>query len=98
MWCSDTWQEYELIDAEGGERLERWGEYILVRPDPQVIWKGERRDPRWKQAHGVYRRVGGGGKWVVNRMPEDWRDKPRDKEADQDGETGVVLLPEIGGE
>ena len=72
MWCSDTWQEYELIDAEGGERLERWGEYILVRPDPQVIWKGERRDPRWRQAHGVYRRVGGGGKWVVNRMPEDW--------------------------
>ena len=72
MWCSDKWQEYELIDAEGGERLERWGEYILVRPDPQVIWKGERRDPRWRQAHGVYRRVGGGGKWVVNRMPEDW--------------------------
>ena len=72
MWKADRWQEYELIDAEGGERLERWGDYILIRPDPQIIWKGERKDPRWKKAHGVYRRVGGGGSWVVNHMPESW--------------------------
>ena len=64
MWLADGWKEYEVIDCSNGEKLERWGDYILVRPDPQVIWKGERRDPRWRQAHGVYRRVGGGGKWV----------------------------------
>ena len=73
MWTSDKWKDYELIDAEGGERLERWGEYILIRPDPQIIWSGERCDPRWRRAHGVYRRSKtGGGKWVVNKMPESW--------------------------
>ena len=72
MWISDNWKDYELIDAEGGERLERWGKYILIRPDPQIIWKGERKNPLWKKADGVYRRVGGGGSWVVNRMPEEW--------------------------
>ncbi len=72
MFIADGWKDYELIDCDGGERLERWGNYILVRPDPQVIWKGERRDPRWNKAAGVYRRVGGGGSWVVNRMPESW--------------------------
>ncbi len=72
MWKADKWKDYELIDAEGGERLERWGDYILIRPDPQIIWKGERKDPRWQKAHGVYRRVGGGGSWTVNKMPEEW--------------------------
>ena len=73
MWISDKWKDYELIDAEGGERLERWGDKILVRPDPQIIWKGERRDKRWRGADGVYRRSkSGGGSWVVNRMPESW--------------------------
>ncbi len=72
MWIADGWKEYELIDADGGERLERWGNYILVRPDPQVIWKGERKNPLWRQAHGLYRRQGGGGSWVVNKMPESW--------------------------
>jgi len=72
MWKADKWQDYELIDAQDGERLERWGDYILIRPDPQIIWKGEKKDPRWKKAHGVYRRVGGGGSWVVNKMPEEW--------------------------
>ena len=72
MWIADGWKEYELIDCEGGERLERWGDYILVRPDPQVIWHGERKNPLWKKAHGVYKRQGGGGSWVVNKMPESW--------------------------
>ena len=72
MFIADGWKDYELIDCDGGERLERWGNYILVRPDPQVIWKGERKDSRWNKAAGVYRRVGGGGSWVVNRMPEAW--------------------------
>ena len=72
MFLSDKWRSYELIDAEGGERLERWGEYILIRPDPQVIWHGERKNPLWNHPHGVYRRQGGGGSWTVNRMPESW--------------------------
>ena len=73
MWISDKWKDYELIDAEGGERLERWGDMILIRPDPQIIWKADRRDSRWRSADGVYRRSkSGGGSWVVNEMPESW--------------------------
>lgn len=73
MWISDNWKDYELIDADAGERLERWGKYILIRPDPQIIWKGERKNPLWRKADGVYRRAGGGGSWVVNKMPDEWR-------------------------
>ena len=72
MWSADKWKEYELIDCDGGERLERWGRYILVRPDPQVIWSGERKNPLWRKPDGVYKRVGGGGSWTVHRMPEGW--------------------------
>ncbi|MBQ7829573.1 MAG: class I SAM-dependent methyltransferase [Clostridia bacterium] len=73
MWCSDRWQDYELLDASDGERLERWGKYILVRPDPQIIWKGAARHHAWKQADGVYRRSSsGGGGWVKHKMPETW--------------------------
>ena len=72
MWIADGWKDYELIDCSRGERLERWGDYILVRPDPQVIWNGERKNPLWRRAHGVYKRQGGGGSWTVNKMPESW--------------------------
>ena len=72
MFLADRWKDYELIDAEGGERLERWGDTILVRPDPQILWSGERKNPLWKKPHGVYRRQGGGGSWVVQNMPESW--------------------------
>lgn len=73
MWCSDNWKDYELIDATDGERLERWGKYILVRPDPQIIWKGEGKSKLWKSADGVYRRSsGGGGGWVKSKMPQEW--------------------------
>ena len=44
MWIADGWKEYEVIDCSGGEKLERWGDYILVRPDPQVIWNTEKKD------------------------------------------------------
>ena len=70
MWISENWKDYELIDADNGERLERWGKYILIRPDPQIIWKGERKNHLWRKADGVYRRIKGGGSWVVNKMPE----------------------------
>lgn len=72
MWICDKWEDYELIDASGGERLERWGDYILIRPDPQIIWKTERHDPLWRHADGIYRRRGGGGEWTVAKMPESW--------------------------
>ena len=73
MWCSDNWQDYELLDASDGERLERWGKYILIRPDPQIIWKGVARHPAWKQADGIYRRSSnGGGAWIKQKTPEYW--------------------------
>ncbi len=72
MWTADGWKEYELLDCSDGERLERWGSHILVRPDPQVIWTGEKKNPLWNHADGVYKRKGGGGSWVVNKMPESW--------------------------
>ncbi len=73
MWCSDKWKDYELLDASDGERLERWGKYILVRPDPQIIWKGVARHPAWNKADGVYRRSSnGGGGWVKQKTPETW--------------------------
>ncbi|MCL2508517.1 MAG: class I SAM-dependent methyltransferase [Oscillospiraceae bacterium] len=75
MLISDKWKDYELIDCSGGERLERWGNVILIRPDPQVIWKTPRDDPRWKTAHAVYTRSStGGGSWQVRGSIADvWR-------------------------
>ena len=66
--------DYELIDADSGERLERWGDIILVRPDPQVIWTTERRDKRWFNPHAVYHRSqSGGGYWETKRqVPDVW--------------------------
>lgn len=73
MWIADKWKEYELLDASDGERLERWGKYILVRPDPQIIWHSERRSELWKKADAIYKRSsGGGGGWGRNRLPESW--------------------------
>ena len=66
--------DYELIDADSGERLERWKDIILIRPDPQIIWSGERKDRRWKNAHAVYHRsASGGGHWEkLNPVPDVW--------------------------
>ena len=73
MWIADRWKEYELLDASNGERLERWGKYILCRPDPQVIWKTEKRHPAWKEINAVYHRSPkGGGKWEFFSLPEEW--------------------------
>ena len=73
MWTADNWQDYELIEASDGARLERWGDVILVRPDPQVIWTGQKHDRRWETPDGVYRRSrSGGGEWTVRKMPESW--------------------------
>ncbi len=73
MWCSDNWKDYELIDATDGERLERWGKYILVRPDPQIIWKNAASSSLWSKADGIYRRSpNGGGGWIKQKTPECW--------------------------
>ena len=73
MWCSDSWIDYELLDASDGERLERWGDQILIRPDPQVIWRGVASHKAWKHADGIYRRSSsGGGAWIKNDLPTSW--------------------------
>ena len=73
MWFSENWKDYELLDTSDGERLERWGDLILIRPDPQIIWKNVARHPDWKRADGIYRRSNnGGGGWVKNKLPESW--------------------------
>ncbi len=73
MWTSDKWKDYELIDCSDGERLERWGKYILVRPDPQVIWSSPRRSPLWSRPDARYSRSSsGGGSWDKGNLPESW--------------------------
>ena len=74
MRTAEDWKDYELIDTSSGNRLERWGRYILVRPDPQVIWKSEKNDPLWNNADAVYHRSSaGGGSWeYIRRLPEEW--------------------------
>lgn len=73
MYLADNWKDYELLDTSDGERLERWGKYILIRPDPQVIWKGKREHKLWNKADGIYRRSkSGGGAWIKNDVPEKW--------------------------
>ena len=74
MWISDKWQDFELIDCSKGEKLERWGKYYLVRPDPQAIWDTPRSDPRWSCRDARYRRSQtGGGSWDKGGLPESWR-------------------------
>ncbi len=73
MWIAKNWKDYEVIDTSGGEKLERWGDYLLVRPDPQVIWDTEKKHPGWKQRNGHYHRSNkGGGEWEFFHLPEEW--------------------------
>lgn len=74
MRVADKWQDYELIDCSCGERLERWGDITLIRPDPQVIWKTPKNNPLWKKADAVYHRSqSGGGQWEIrNKIPDFW--------------------------
>ena len=79
MFYTEHWKDYELLDTSDGERLERWGKYILVRPDPQIIWHGAATHPAWKRADAVYRRSSaGGGAWKQNRLPAEWKITYRD--------------------
>ena len=73
MWIADNWKDYEVLDTSGGEKLERWGDYILVRPDPQVIWNTPREHQGWKHKNGHYHRSAkGGGEWEFFRLPDEW--------------------------
>jgi 23S rRNA (cytosine1962-C5)-methyltransferase len=73
MWIADNWKEYEVIDCSKGEKLERWGKYLLVRPDPQVIWDTPRTNNGWKQRSAHYHRSKkGGGEWEFFDLPKQW--------------------------
>ncbi len=80
MRSTDFWNDYELIDCSDGERLERWGDVILIRPDPQVIWKTQRKNELWKKANARYHRSAkGGGEWEILRpFPDEWNIGYRD--------------------
>lgn len=75
MRVADGWKDYELLDCSDGERLERWGDVILIRPDPQVIWKTPKKHPMWKKANARYLRSStGGGHWeILRKTPDAWR-------------------------
>ncbi len=73
MWIAENWKDYIILDTSSGEKLEMWGKYSLVRPDPQVIWKSDKKNPLWKRADASYSRSrSGGGAWSENKLPESW--------------------------
>lgn len=79
MWIADGWNDYELLDCGSGEKLERWGGQILVRPDPQAIWETPRENRGWRSAQGRYHRSSsGGGHWEKEKLPESWQVKYKD--------------------
>ena len=77
MRAQNKWQDYKLLDATDGYRLESWGGVILVRPDPQIVWKFEKKSPMWEKAHAVYHRSSkGGGEWEYRKkFPAEWNIK-----------------------
>ena len=79
IWISDEWKDYEVLDTSNGERLERWGKYLLVRPDPQVIWNTPHDAPEWKRYDARYVRSNtGGGHWTDHKLPERWQIRYKD--------------------
>jgi 23S rRNA (cytosine1962-C5)-methyltransferase len=73
MWIADNWKDYEVIDTSSGEKLERWGDFLLIRPDPQVIWNTDKNHFGWKKPNGHYHRSSkGGGEWEFHNLPEEW--------------------------
>lgn len=73
MWIANNWKDYEVIDTSCGEKLERWKNYILLRPDPQVIWNTKKTNKKWKHLNAHYHRSSkGGGEWEFFDLPEEW--------------------------
>ena len=74
MWIADNWKDYEVLDTSNGEKLELWGDYLLVRPDPQVIWESDKKNPGWRKMNGHYHRSkAGGGEWEFFNLPQEWQ-------------------------
>ncbi len=79
MWVADQWKDYELLDCGRGEKLERWGDKLLVRPDPQAIWNTPRSHRGWKRPDARYARSStGGGQWADKSVPQRWRIQYKD--------------------
>ena len=73
IWLADQWKDYEVLDTSNGEKLERWGDYFLVRPDPQVLWDTPKKLRQWKKPNGHYHRSHkGGGQWEFFDLPKTW--------------------------
>lgn len=73
MYIASNWKDYEVLDTSSGEKLERWGDYLLVRPDPQVLWTTEKKNPGWRKMNGHYHRSDrGGGEWEFFDLPQQW--------------------------
>lgn len=73
MWIADNWSDYQIIDCSKGEKLERWGDYLLVRPDPQVIWNTPQNHQGWQHPNARYHRSArGGGEWEFLKLPQQW--------------------------
>lgn len=73
MWQAEHWKDYEVLDTSKGEKLERWGKYLLIRPDPQVIWDTKKSEPGWKTPNAHYHRSSkGGGSWEFFDLPRTW--------------------------
>lgn len=72
MWAAKRWNDYQVLDTSGGEKLEQWGAYRLIRPDPQVIWN-TKRSAEWDRINAHYHRSHkGGGEWEFFDLPEEW--------------------------
>lgn len=74
MWIANQWKDYEVLDCSNGEKLERWGKYTLVRPDPQVIWDTPKKEKGWRHKNAHYHRSKkGGGEWEFIDLPQQWQ-------------------------
>ena len=80
MKLANNWKDYEILDMSSGKKLERWGKYILDRPDPQIIWNKKSNPDIWNKADAVYHRSNkGGGHWqTINKLPDNWQVKYKD--------------------
>ncbi len=80
MNLANNWEDYEILDMANGEKLERWGKYLLIRPDPQIIWNKKTNESKWKEANAIYNRSKtGGGSWnYKTKLPESWKIKYKD--------------------
>ena len=80
MNVANSWKDYKIIDMANGQKLEKWGNIILSRPDPQIVWKSKSHPEEWENAHAVYSRSKtGGGRWEYKKkVPESWKIKYKD--------------------